>query len=130
MNATEKCDTRTSNGESVPTTSAKRPEVRPDDHPVFKQDSIREREEHWTSHAIKALGLGGVFALPQLGAMVAIVYIASLVLKADGLDGNQKVGGVAFLALTLVILGLVALFTGANTNAKTPENNPDKSADA
>jgi len=130
MNAPQQSEPRTSNGEPVPATSEKRPEVRPDDQTVFKKDSIREREEHWTSHVIKALGLGGVFALSQLGVVVAVEYVACQVLKADGLDGNQKVIGVAFLALALVILGLATLITGANTHAKTTENNTDQSADA
>jgi len=130
VNATEKSETRTSNGDSVPATSEKRAEVRPDDHPVFKKGSIRERNEHWISHAIKALGLGSVFALPQLGAMVAIVYIVCQILKADGLDGNQKIIGVAFLVLALVILGLATLIPGAKTHAKTTENDADQSADA
>jgi hypothetical protein len=130
MSAVQQTESRTSNGGSVPATDEKRPEVRPDDHPVFKKDSIREQEEHWTSQMLKTLGLGGVFALSQLGVVVAVGYIACQVLKADGLDGNQKIIGVAFMGLVLVILGLAALVTGANTHAKATKDNADQSADA
>ena len=130
MNASQQQqpEIRTSNGEPVPATGAKRPEVRPGDHTVFTKGSIRERQEHWISHAIKALGLGGDSSLPQLGAMVAVVYLACQTLKADGLDGNQKIVGVTVLALSLVILGLATLITGAITHAKTTQNDADQSA--
>lgn len=128
MNASQQPEIRTSNGEPVPATSEKRPEVRPDDHTVFTKGSIREREEHWISHAIKALGLGGALSLPQLGAMASVVYIACQLLKADGLDGNQKIVGVTVLALTLAILGLATLITGAKTHATLTKNDADQSA--
>lgn len=128
MDAVQQPEIRTSNGEPVPATGAKRPEVRPDDHPVLTKGSIREREEHWITRALKALGFGGDLPLPQLSSMVAVVYIACQILKADGLDGNQKLIGIGILALTLAILGLATLIPGAKTHATITKNDADKSA--
>lgn len=61
--------------------------------------------------------------------MVAIFYVACQTLKADSLDGNQKVVGIAILSLTLGILGLATLIPGAKTHASISKNDTDKSAD-
>jgi hypothetical protein len=120
-------ETRTENGELRSRDSVERPKVRSDEHPVYPPDTIWEPKEHWISHAIKALGLGKS-SLTRFGAMTGVVLIACQTLRADGLDGNQKIVLVTILALTLVILGLATLLTGAKPDGANCEEQSDQSA--
>lgn len=128
MNAPQQPETRTTNGDIRSRGSVERPKVRPD-HSVLVPGSIREPKEHWISHAVRAVGLGGALSLPQLAAMAAVVFIAREALKADGLNGDQKLLAVSILASMLVILGLATLYTGAKPDGKNREEQPDQSAE-
>src|SRR5205807_3470582 len=120
MNAPQKSDARTSNGEAVPPTDVKRPEVRPE---VSIWD-IREVKESRLAQAIKSF----VQACLVPGVITALVVIVGLVCRTEGMDSGHKIAIATIAIQALTILGLAFLLTGAKTHATTAEDNPDQSA--
>lgn len=105
-----------------------RSQIRTDEHPVFKPGAITDPKDSWVVHALKALGLNNVFSLGQAGVLAALVFVASLILRAHDMDGMTKIVGVSIVVLTLAILGMANLLVGSRNNATSSQDKADQSA--